>query len=685
MNSYKLLSNKFLDGYTDFPVSMTPIGMFTYLRTYSRWITEESRRETWKETVARAVEYNCSLSPNTTEEEARELFDVVFNLKGFLSGRTLWIGGTPTVEKHALANFNCSGVVLDGFDKLSELFYALMCGTGVGFRTTDEDVKYLPKMRKIDVIHEKYQPVKKADRLESTELGFTLNNTTAIITVGDSKEGWVQSLHFFFDIVTKKEYRHITDVVFVYDHVRPKGERLVNFGGTASGYESLKKMYSKMVEIINRDNEALRAVKTIDMMDFANIIAENVVVGGVRRSAEIGLIGAEDTECITAKNSLYTQDENGVWDINQEISHRCNSNNTIIHWERPSREFWHWQFEQMRFSGEPAFYNGEHAAKRKPNFHLTNPCGEILLDDRQTCNLVTTNILAHVKSGKLNLQDLKRTHALLTRASYRMTMVELELPEWDKMLHRDRLLGVSLTGWQDMVNAVNMDRAEQRRILQVLRDVARKAADEIADNLGLNRSELVTTVKPEGTLSLLPTVSSGLHFSHSEYFIRRIRINATDALVKVCKELGYPVYPEVGQEMETANTLVVEFPVQAPAGRTKSDVSAIEQLEIYTMFMENYVDHNASITVHVRENEWEEAEQWVYDNWDSCIGISFLALDDSYYQLLPFEAISREEYTDRAVNMMYFDSELLKKYEREEEEHEEAADGECASGACPIR
>lgn len=309
---------------------------------------------------------------------------------------------------------------------------------------------------------------------------------------------------------------------------------------------------------------------------------------------------------------------------------------------------------------------------------------EVLLDDRQTCNLVTTNVMAHVKDGKLDVKSLLRTHELLTRASFRLTLVELELPEWDYKLKRDRLLGVSITGYQDAINAVGMTISEQKVILRALRDVARRSADELADTLGVNRSLLVTTLKPEGTLSLLPTVSSGLHFSHSPYYVRRIRINAEDALVKVCQELGYPVYPENGFTIENARTLVIEFPVKAPEGKTKYDVSAIEQLEIYKMFMEHYVDHNASITVSVRENEWDLVEDWVYENWDSVVGISFLSLDDSYYPLLPYETITKEEYETRLSNMRHFDHNLLKKYESSDEEHE-LDDSECVSGACPIR
>ncbi|MDR1815616.1 MAG: ribonucleoside-triphosphate reductase, adenosylcobalamin-dependent, partial [Clostridiales Family XIII bacterium] len=221
-------------------------------------------------------------------------------------------------------------------------------------------------------------------------------------------------------------------------------------------------------------------------------------------------------------------------------------------------------------------------------------------------------------------------------------------------------------------------------LLRDLREAARTAAKEYADELGLPEPLLVTTVKPEGTLSLLPVVSSGVHFSHAPYYVRRIRISAQDPLVRVCEELGYPVYPEVGQSKTNATVKVVEFPVKAPAGRIKAQVSAIEQLEIYRMFMEHYVDHNCSITVHVREGEWAAVEDWVWEHWDDVVGVTFLSLDDSFYDLMPYEEITQEEYEQRRAAMKPFIPSLISKYEKEEVELDVGSDG-CESGVCPVR
>ena len=193
------------------------------------------------------------------------------------------------------------------------------------------------------------------------------------------------------------------------------------------------------------------------------------------------------------------------------------------------------------------------------------------------------------------------------------------------------------------------------------------------------RPELQTRRTP-----LLPTVSSGVHYSHSPYYIRRVRITATDPLCRVCEELGYPVLPEVGQDPKDPTTKVLEFPVKAPAGRVKGDVTAIEQLENYKMLMEHYVDHNCSITVHVRENEWEDVEQWVWDHWGDVVALSFLSCDDSFYALLPYEEIDQAEYERRKAEMSPFNPAPLSRYEHEEAELDIGA-SDCVNGVCPIR
>jgi ribonucleoside-diphosphate reductase alpha chain/ribonucleoside-triphosphate reductase len=674
----------------------TELGEFVYYRTYSRWLDDEGRRENWDETCRRAVEFNVGLEVKhleaqgieITEEkfealrkEAETLYDNMFNLRQFLSGRTLWTGGTAVADKFPLSNFNCSFLVLDSFEDFSELFYLLMVGTGVGFRALPDDISKFPAYRTdVELNNLPYVRRKKEHRLEDTQISIGIPQ--AVLHVGDSKEGWVNAIRWYFKILTDEQYKLVKEIQVVYDSVRPKGERLKTFGGTASGHESLKNMFTKIDSVMKRAGGKL---SPIDAMDIANIIGENVVVGGVRRTSEICLFDPEDNDMVGAKSNIYYQDADGNWKTNTELLHRRMSNNSLYFTEKPSRDRLATIMQAIRYTGEPAFINAEAASKRRERFNGVNPCGEVLLDDKQCCNLTTNNVMAFIgEDHTLDAAALVDTMRLSARAGLRMTLLKLELPEWDAQQRRDRLIGVSLTGWEDMVESVGLDKEEEGMLLFHLHEVVQVAARKYAKELGIDEPLLATTVKPEGTLRCLPTVSSGLHYSHSPYYIRRVRINAHDPLAKVAMVLGWPVLPEVGQDWGNANTLVIEFPVKSGAKRTKYEVSAIEQLENYKRFMRKYVDHNASITVTVKEDEWEKVEEWVWNNWDYIVGITFLSLDNNVYPLAPYEAITEEEYLKRKLEMRPFDAERLRKYETGMFDID-SEDSECTSGACPIR
>ena len=681
----KLLNEDFVSKYKHTQSPMNQLGTFVYYRTYSRWLEEERRREYWWETVRRVVEYNCNLAP-TSILEAEKLYDNIFNLKQFLSGRTFWVGGTEIARKFPASNFNCAFSVIDSFEAFKDLFYLLMIGTGFGFRVLKEDVDNLPKIKtNLEVIHKDYIGIEKKQRQDNTSLMF--NDETVEIVIGDSKEGWTQSLDYYFKMLWDKDYREIKRVIFNYNHVRPKGEKLKTFGGTASGFESIKTMFYKIENIIKnagkRDGVCAK-LKPIDCMDIANIIGENVVVGGVRRTSENTLFDEDDADILGAKENLYIQ-ENNVWVENSSISHRKMSNNSIFYKKKPKREQLKQHLQKLRYNGEPGFVNTSAAKKRRGDFNGLNPCFEVLLDSLGLCNLTTINVYAFVDdSGILDKYSLFEAQKLNVRASYRMTLVEIELHKWDKINKRDRLLGCSLTGWQDMVDKTNISKDEEMKLLEELKRIAHDESVKIAEEFGLNVPLLVTTIKPEGTLSLLPGVSPGLHYSHAPYYIRRIRINSSDPLLKVCEELGYPIYPEVGEEWATCKTKVIEFPVKSPVKKTKYDLTAIEQLENYKKFMYHYVDHNASVTITVADHEWDQVEEWIWDNWDDVVAISLLPLSESFYQLMPYEIISEEEYNQRISEMKPFIPSLITKYEREETEFD-LENSDCEGGICSIR
>ena len=681
---FTMLSDEFLSKYKHLPEPFpTVMSHFTYLRTYSRFLPEEKRREKWFETVCRVVEYNTTLAP-TSKQEAEELFDNIFNLRQFPSGRSLWVANTEVSKKYPMANYNCAFAIFDNFKVLSEGFYLLLVGAGMGFRVLPSDIEKLPQVRNnINIVHKYYDGVPKGFRKEYTELEFV--DDTAVLTIADSKESWVRALEWFLELHYNPMYRDINHIQINYDNIRPAGEVLKTFGGYASGYQSMYKMFMKIEKVIKK-SKGVNGNKTkltpIDGVDMANIVGENVVSGGVRRTAEIILFDQNDKDMVNAKTNLYKL-ESGKWVVDNDIIHRQMSNNSIIYYSKPTREQLHWQIQTMRYSGEPAWVNAESANKRRPNFNGVNACSEILLDSKGMCNLTEIVPSMFIENGKLNEQKLYRAQALSARLGYRMTLVDFELNEWDYINKRDRLIACSITGWQDAVNELSLSESEQIRILNNLRDIAVNEGNKIADELGLNRPVLSTAIKPSGTISLLPAVSSGLHFSHSEFYIRRIRINANDPLATAMKEMGFNWKPEVGQSIDDATTIVFEFPMKSPKGKTKYDVSAIEQLEIYKMFMDNYVQHNASITVHVRENEWEAVEEWVWNNWDDIVAVSFLPLDDSFYDLLPYESISEEVYNDMISSLPEFKPSVLSKYEKGEEF--EVIDDQCSTGACPVK
>ena len=285
--------------------------------------------------------------------------------------------------------------------------------------------------------------------------------------------------------------------------------------------------------------------------------------------------------------------------------------------------------------------------------------------------------------GTYDKEAMINAQRLSAKMGYRMATIELELHTWDLVNKEDRLTGCSLTGVMDFVNATKMSNEELGELLTELRDIAIEEANKLADFLGMNRPKLVTCNKPSGTISQLPVVSSVVHFSHSPYYIRRVRVSSNDPLAKVMCESGFKWSPEVGQTEDNHSIKVFEFPVKAPEGKTKYDVSAIEQLELYKLIMKTYVQHNASNTIHVRPNEWDEVELWVWDNWDDIVGVTFLSLDDSFYQLLPYEAISKEQYDDMISKIPKINLSLLKKYETFEEF--ELMESDCTSNGCPVK
>ena len=634
-----LIPNRSIEKYKNIPSPMDDLGKFIYYKSYSRWDSGKKRMERWHETVKRAIEYNCGLA-QVEEKEKLMLFDNMFSMNQFLAGRTLWIGGTKMASISPMSNYNCAFIVLDDIDCLTEIFYLLMLGCGVGIRILKDDSHSMPPFRSdFEIIHVNYEPVFKSKRVSNTSLEFAGENT-CVITVGDSREGWANALDFMMKIISKNEYRFIGKIVFDYNNVRPKGEPLKTFGGFASGHESLLNMFSKVSGVIKkripRDN--VQKLRPIDLLDIVNIVGENVSAGGVRRSAEMIIIESSDSECISSKLDIYKYNgENRT--LNRALSHRRISNNSVYYSSKPSRQNLNKHISMIMENGEPGILNSVSALKRKPNFKGINPCAEILLDSRGVCNLTTVNLMGFVRNNKLDIDSLCIAQRLSVRAAIRMNSATLELSRWDNVQKREQSIGCSLTGWHDMIGSTGMDSKMQICLLKKLRYTAKKEAFEYSHSLGRPLPNLITTVKPEGTLSQMAGASQGIHYPYAKYYIRRIRVHCGNALSQSFKSHGYTIINDPSEGLD-----IIEFPVKSSSNVTACSAGAIQQLENYRMFMNHYVDHNCSVTISVKKDEWNNVSDWIWENWDEIVAISIMPYENSYYPLMPYEAISKEAY-----------------------------------------
>lgn len=988
------LTDEFLARYPDYPEEMDELAKFVYIRTYSRWLPDKNRRETWKETCARAVNGNCSYLP-TEDGEPEKLFDNMFYFRQRVSGRMLWMGGTEALDKTPLAAYNCSGMVMDSLKAFEELFYLLMVGTGVGCRVLKEDIAKLPRFHTDKEIYHVKTPVPQGSTLEHTNAKRYGNSL--VITVGDSKEGWCEALGEYLNGMTDVTLHSIS---LDYSYIRPQGAPLKTFGGYASGFKSLKEMFDKLHKIITKESTNGK-LRPINVSDICNIVGQNVVAGGTRRTAELILFSPDDEEMLHAKENL-----------DPEHYFRYMSNNSMYLEEKPSKEELRKLMLSIKETGEPGFVNVKAAKERRSDFAIVNPCvsgdtkiltkeygyiaiedivdtdvtvwngyewsvttprvtgynqpmfkikfsngselkctdyhtfvlkndervkanqlntgdklakwdfpvieqqenilpvyneddkpyvhgfyagdgvankpiiwlygdkrnlgdifsyfgcevktgnerdtvktpkvlskkivpdvgdsiahrleylaglldsdgcinsaegsvaissidkdflirvsqmlntlgchtyislmrdggpklmpandgtgvykeytcqpcyrltisawyvqhllglglhtfrfnlqcnpnrnasrfitvtdieridncptvycfteqknhtgifngvmtgqcSEIMLTNKAVCNLTNINVSKFIdERGNVMIPQLKEACRLSARACYRLTEPELEIPSWSEIHRRDRLIGCSITGWQDAVNG-NLSKSDQEALLVLMKMWINEAANEYADANKSPRPVLYTTVQPDGTGGLISGCSAGVHYNHSPYYYRRVRISTNSPLYQAVKHLkGWKIDNEVGQD-DDGNTKVITFPCKSKSSITKNNVSALEQLEQYKMMQRYYVDHNTSITVTVKDDEWDDVVDWLDENWQYVVGISFLSLNQTYYPLMPYEECTKEQYIELKANMEPLDHDLVNRYEFELQtvgkDFEIDESGECEDGHCPVR
>ena len=596
------------------------VAEFIYKRTYSRWLEEEGRREDWPETIERLISFLISKRPDIPEKTINKIRKYMTEFAVMPSMRFLWAAG-PAAEFDNTCIYNCAFGKINAVDAFAECLYILMCGTGYGFSVEQEEVEKLPEVPEI-------------------KSGQAL----AKILIADSKAGWADSVKTLMGSLYDGQ-----NVYFDYSGIRPEGARLNTMGGRASGPAPLVKLHDFIRETMH--NAQGRKLTTLEAHDICNQIAEIVVVGGVRRSSQISLSDLNDDELRHAKE----------WPFPIK---RAMANNSAVFREKPSAADFlvEWGALAKSGTGERGIFNLEAAQNRAPSRRYapkiqgTNPCGEIMLRDMEFCNL--SEVVIRADDNLDTLLDKVETATWLGVIQATFTDFPYLRKEWKKNCDVERLLGVSLTGQMDNPSILTSEclSALKSRVLRI----SRKAADI----LGINVPVATTCVKPSGTVSQLVDSASGVHPRYSQYYIRRYRISSRDPLFAMMKDAGIKASPEVGQDKESATTWVLEFPVKSPDGcLTRKDVSALDQLSHYKNLQHNWCEHNASMTVYVRDDEWFEVGNWVYKNWDIINGVSFLPYDGGKYKLAPYEEIDVHTYERLIKGLPVIDYTQLSQYE----------------------
>jgi len=608
------------------------LGEFIYYRTYSRWLPEEQRRETWIEIVDRYINFmQENLGDKITKEKYKEIRKYILNQKAMPSMRLIWSAGKAARATN-VATYNCSYMAPNKFKDFAEIMYLLMCGVGVGFSIENQNIQQLPII--------KYQT----------------GETLPVYGIEDSKEGWGDAL-----TVGMRTWYEGKDIQFDYSKIRPYGSRLKTMGGISSGPEPLKSLLDFTRKKI-LGNQGMR-LSSIDVHDIICKIGQLVEMGGVRRSALISLSDLEDEKIRDSKNGHY-------YITNPQ---RSMANNSAVYNKKPSSTKFleEWLSLAKSGTGERGIFNRAGLEKQMPPRRWkkfkkffqtsgTNPCGEITLRDRQFCNL--TEIVARPEDTEESL--LKKAEIAAILGTYQASLTDFPYisKEWEKNCEEERLLGVSITGQWDCpaVRNANVLKKIYKKILETNKKYAKK--------LNINPSTSVTSVKPSGTVSQLVNAAPGMHPRHSPYYLRRIRISSGDPLCKMLIEQKVPYHPEVGQTEASATTYVFDFPVKAPDKSTfKRDLTAIDQLEYWKTVKENYTEHNPSQTILINDDEWIKVANWLYENWDIIGGLTFLPKDNTVYQLAPFEEISQEEYERLVSEFPEIDFSQILIYEKEKE------------------
>ena len=612
----------------------TQYQQFIHLSRYSRWLPDEGRREFWNETIERYFDFfkdhlkdmcNYELDDKTRNE----IEEAILDTRVMPSMRCLMTAG-PALKKENIAGYNCSYVAVDRVAAFDEILYVLMNGTGVGFSVERQFTAKLP------VVAEE----------------FYLSDT--VIQVADSKLGWA------------KAFKELVGMLYIgqipkwdLSKVRPAGAPLKTFGGRASGPDPLESLFNFSVTTFK--NSAGRKLTSLECHDIVCKIAEIVVVGGVRRSALISLSNLSDDRMRHAKSGSW-------WEQNAQ---RALANNSACYSEKPDIGIFmdEWKSLYDSKSGERGIFNRESANKmaakngrRTIDGHEfgTNPCSEIILRDREFCNL--SEAVIRTSDTKESLKEKVRIATILGTFQSTLTNFKYVSNVWKKNCSEERLLGVSLTGIMDNPLTNGKEKGLES-LLEELKEVAVETNKKWAKKLGIPRSVAITCVKPSGTVSQLTDAASGIHARHNPYYIRTVRGDKKDPLTKMMTDAGFPVEDDV---MNPSHTAVFSFPMKVDKHSVfRTDMNAIEQLELWLTYQKHWCEHKPSVTISVKEHEWLEVGAWVYENFDWMSGVSFLPFSEHSYKQAPYQDCDNNEYKELLNKMpKNVDWSMLGEYEK---------------------
>lgn len=650
-------------------------------RTYNR-PKPNGTFESWSETIDRVINHQTwlwkrQLKRQLDDEQMKEislLRHLLLNRIVSVSGRTLWLGGTDISKKYECTQYNCSGLIIKTVYDIVSAYHLLLSGCGVGFKPKSgslygfskrvKTIEYIPSTRKNKGIKSNFEELRD-------------NNRTWYLRIGDSSEAWSKAVGKL--IVMK---HRVNKIIIDFSEIRPAGSVLSNYGWITSGFKPLEKAYKKIIQILNDNNGKI--LNDIHIMDIMCSIANTL---SSRRSAMICVI---DKENQMADNFAICKKEHWV-----DNPQRSQSNNSIAFSSKPSKEELIKLFDIMMDGGgsEPGFINEKAFKDKAPYYSILNPCAEIALPDAGFCNLVECNLVAF---NYLTEQEQHDAIYLIARANYRQTLVDLRdgilPPIWHENNEFLRLCGVGLTG------IVQWNKKDNPQAFRNLKEWAIKGADSMADELNLNRAYLKTTCKPSGTLSKIlasesEEIAEGIHVPLGKYIFNNVRFSKLDPLVEQLRKCNYRIFPDPYNKDEAILITLpvkyenIEFDIDEN-GKEVNKESAIKQLNRYKMIMENYVEHNCSITVSYDPSEVPAIVDWFMENWDIYKGVSFIYRNDASktakdlgYEYLPQEVVSEEEYDEYVSKLLPFELDKNENYNINLELETE----ECAGGHCPVR